>query len=462
VSAHVLTLGCARNEVDSEELAARLVADGYQMVTDPADAEVVLVNTCGFIEAAKKDSIDALLEVADLKGDGRRTQRVIAVGCMAQRYGAELAAELPELDAVLGFDDYAGIGAQVRRVLAGERVAAPVTGDRRLRQAARPQGASPADLIAPETMPVTLGGPNRWRLRLDDAPYAPLRIATGCDRRCAFCAIPSFRGLYLSRDPAEVVAEAQWLASSGVREVMLVSENSSSYGKDRHESQALERLLARLGQVDGLEWLRVSYLQPAEVRPQLIEAMCTLPKVVPYFDLSFQHASASVLRRMRRFGDGESFLGLVEQIRSYRPEAGLRTNFIVGFPGETDDDLTALHGFMAEAAFDAVGVFGFSAEDGTEAAGLDGQLSASEIDDRLRVTSELAEWLTNARAEQRVGERVRLLLESTTGVGRAAHQGPEVDGATTLTGDGPFAVGDMVWAEVIGCDGIDLVARAVG
>ena len=270
---------------------------------------------------------------------------------------------------------------------------------------------------------------------------APLKLASGCDRRCTFCAIPSFRGSFVSRRPSDVLQEGQWLATQGVKELFLVSENSTSYGKDLGDLRLLETLLPELSGIDGIERVRVSYLQPAETRPGLIEAIASTPGVVPYFDLSFQHASASVLRRMRRFGDPDSFLGLLEQIRSLAPLAGVRSNVIVGFPGETEDDLQTLCDFLVEARMDVTGVFGYSDEDGTEAAGFadDVKLDEDEIRARTEHVTTLVEELNAQRAEERIGEQVVVLVESVDDdvvEGRAAHQGPEVDGTTMLTGAG--------------------------
>ncbi len=312
----LVTLGCGRNEVDSEELAGRLAADGWLLVPEAADADVAVVNTCGFVEAAKKDSVDTLLAAADLKGGGR-TQAVVAVGCLAERYGEQLAAALPEADAVLGFDDYADISARLGSILDGTAHVPHVPRDRR-----RLLPLAPADRAAPvparPDLPAGVApasGPQPLRMRLGDGPTAALKLASGCDRRCTFCAIPTFRGSFVSRRPHEVLAEAAWLAGQGVREIVLVSENSTSYGKDLGDLRLLESLLPDLAAIDGVDRVRVSYLQPAEMRPGLIEAMATTPGVLPYFDLSFQHASGPVLRRMRRFGDTDRFLDLVAAVR---------------------------------------------------------------------------------------------------------------------------------------------------
>jgi len=308
-------------------------------------------------------------------------------------------------------------------------------------------------------------GPRTLRRRLGDGPSAPLKLASGCDRRCSFCAIPSFRGAFLSRRPSDILAEARWLAEQGVREVVLVSENSTSYGKDLGDLRLLETLLPELSAIDGLDWIRVSYLQPAELRPSLVTALATTPKVVPYFDLSFQHSAPGVLRRMRRFGDTDRFLELLGSIRELVPAAGARSNFIVGFPGETDEDYAELERFLTEAGLDAIGVFGYSDEDGTEAAGFPDKLDQDLIDERAAALADLADDLVAQRAAERVGEKVRVLVEEVgaDGVeGRAAHQGPEVDGSVRLTGDlGEIRVGDLVDAVVLDSEGVDLVAELV-
>ncbi|RZU11935.1 SSU ribosomal protein S12P methylthiotransferase [Kribbella rubisoli] len=559
----LVTLGCARNDVDSEELAGRLEAGGFRLVDDAAEADTVVVNTCGFVEAAKKDSVDTLLAAADYKESGR-TQAVVAVGCLAERYGDQLADALPETDAVLSFDDYTDISDRLRSILAGNKHQPHVPRDRRkllplapadrhsapapavpghgdqptagetptaggtghaarlgdhIPEQLRPtNGAVNADsdqptsglkgrfvtgtpeelkIDAPDLATAPASGPRVMRRRLDGGPMAPLKLASGCDRRCAFCAIPMFRGAFMSRRPAEVLREAEWLAETGVRELFLVSENSTSYGKDLGDLRLLETLVGEIAQVPGIIRVRVSYLQPAEMRPTLISAMTATPGVVPYFDLSFQHASGPLLRRMRRFGDSERFLELIAQVRATVPTAGIRSNVIVGFPGETEEDVDILCDFLSRAGLDAIGVFGYSDEDGTEAETYDGKLDEDTIAARLDRVTRLAEDLTSARAESRIGELLEVLIESTdsldaesdeddldetdldetelddaeldeggwseagrTGEGRAAHQGPEVDGSTTVTGlpDG-VRVGDLVSAKVVASDGVDLIAE---
>jgi ribosomal protein S12 methylthiotransferase RimO len=443
----VVTLGCARNEVDSEELAGRLAADGWTLVEDVESAEVALVNTCGFIESAKKDSVDALLEANSLKGHGV-TRAVVAVGCMAERYGNELAEALPEADAILGFDDYKDISARLQSIVAGEKHAAHVPRDRRALLPIAP--AERADAREVEEFS---------RKRLGNTPWAPLKIASGCDRRCSFCAIPYFRGSFISRRPTEIISEARWLAENGVSEMFLVSENTTSYGKDLGDLQLMEKILPEIAVLPGVERVRLSYLQPAEMRPTLLQAMIATDKTAPYFDLSFQHTSPTVLRRMRRFGDTEKFLHLISQIRALSPEAGIRSNFIVGFPGETQEDFDDLANFITQAKLDAVGVFGYSDEDNTEALNLADKVDADVIAQRVETLSSLADEMVSLRAQARIGENVRVLIEDADlQEGRAAHQGPEVDGTTTFIGT-DFAVGQYVDAVVIDSMGADLVAK---
>ncbi len=464
----IVTLGCARNEVDSEELAHRLTTDGWQLVADPDGADAVLVNTCGFVDAAKKDSIDTVLELAG-ESSSKAPAKVIAVGCLAERYGEQLAGALPEASAVLGFDDYPEISDRVRAVLEGRVLTPHTPADRRRLLPISPVDRPAAPGYVPGHMREVSDEPAGWsppvlRRRLAQGPVAPLKLASGCDRRCTFCAIPSFRGSFVSRLPEEILAEAAWLAEDGVRELVLVSENSTSYGKDLGDVRLLESMLPRLGQIGGIERIRVAYLQPAEVRPTLLDAMVEVDAVAAYFDLSFQHASASVLRRMRRFGDGESFLDLIDQVRQRDPRAGIRSNVIVGFPGETSADLEVLADFLQQARLDAIGVFGYSDEEGTAAAQLEGKLSESEIRDRVSAISAIAEEVMAQRAEDRVGELGVLLVESRTGTlleGRLAHQGPD-DGSTagTVSNGDDVEVGHLVRCTIVACDGVDLVAEA--
>lgn len=455
----IVTMGCARNEVDSEELAGRLAADGWTLVDDVEAAEVAVVNTCGFIESAKKDSVDALLEANSLKGHGT-TRAVVAVGCMAERYGKELAQALPEADAILGFDDYQDISARLQSIVSGNAHTPHIPRDRR---ALLPIAPVDRAQVREESFQSAVGaGGSLFRKRLGSAPWAPLKIASGCDRRCSFCAIPYFRGSFISRRPTEILQEATWLSQNGVSELFLVSENTTSYGKDLGDLKLMEKILPEFAQIPGVERVRLSYLQPAEMRPTLLQAMIETEKVAPYFDLSFQHASPTVLRRMRRFGDAEKFLHLITQIRALSPEAGIRSNFIVGFPGETEQDFNELAEFIAAAKLDAIGVFGYSDEDNTEALNLGDKLAEEVIRQRVESLSTLADEVVSLRAASRIGQEVRVLIEDEElQEGRAAHQGPEVDGTTTFIGT-DFTAGEYVDAVIVDSMGADLVAEVRG
>ena len=455
----LVTLGCARNETDSEELAGRLAADGWQLVSDPANAEIAVINTCGFIESAKKDSIDALIQAHSLKSNGV-TKAVVAVGCMAERYGNELAEEMSETDAILSFDDYKDISTRLNTILDGGKINPHTPKDRRsllpIAPVDRAQVREERKLV--EVNPIG----SVLRKRLDNAPIAPLKIASGCDRRCSFCAIPYFRGSFISRKPEEIIEEAKWLADNGVSELYLVSENTTSYGKDFGDLKLMEKLLPELSKISGVERIRLSYLQPAEVRPSLLQSMISVEKVVPYFDLSFQHANGDLLRSMRRFGDGEKFLHLISQIRALSPNAGIRSNFIVGFPGETDAQFIDLVEFLSQAQLDAIGVFGYSDEDNTEALSLNGKVLPEVISERVEELSTLVDELITQRSEMRIGEQIRVLIEDEAEQeGRAEHQGPDVDGSTFIKSRNKYRVGEYIDAVVSDVEGVDLIAQVI-
>ena len=455
----LVTLGCARNETDSEELAGRLAADGWVLVSDPAKAEIAVINTCGFIESAKKDSVDALLEAHSLKSNGI-TKAVVAVGCMAERYGNELASALPEADAILGFDDYQDISARLSTIIDGGKITTHTPKDRRTLLPIAPADRAEKKAAAQIDGPFPLG--TVLRKRLDNAPIAPLKIASGCDRRCSFCAIPYFRGSFVSRRPTEIIEEAKWLADNGVSEIYLVSENTTSYGKDFGDLKLMEKMLPDLSKIDGIKRIRLSYLQPAEVRPSLLQAMVSVDKVVPYFDLSFQHANGDLLRSMRRFGDGEKFLHLIAQIRALNPEAGIRSNFIVGFPGESDAQFMDLIEFLTQAQLDAIGIFGYSDEDKTEGKTLENKVEPELITERVNELSTLVDELITQRAEARIGQKVCVLIEDEAEQeGRAEHQGPDVDGSTFVKSRNKYRVGEYVDAVVSDVIGVDLIAQAL-
>jgi MiaB/RimO family radical SAM methylthiotransferase len=379
---------------------------------------------------------------------------------MAERYGNELASALPEADAILGFDDYQDISARLSTIIDGGKITTHTPKDRRtllpIAPADRAEKKAAAQIDGPSPLGTVL------RKRLDNAPIAPLKIASGCDRRCSFCAIPYFRGSFVSRRPTEIIEEAKWLADNGVSEIYLVSENTTSYGKDFGDLKLMEKMLPDLSKIDGIKRIRLSYLQPAEVRPSLLQAMVSVDKVVPYFDLSFQHANGDLLRSMRRFGDGEKFLHLIAQIRALNPEAGIRSNFIVGFPGESDAQFMDLIEFLTQAQLDAIGIFGYSDEDKTEGKTLENKVAPELITERVNELSTLVDELITQRAEARIGQKVSVLIEDEAEQeGRAEHQGPDVDGSTFIKSRNKYRVGEYVDAVVSDVMGVDLIAQVL-
>ncbi|MDP9022056.1 MAG: 30S ribosomal protein S12 methylthiotransferase RimO [Actinomycetota bacterium] len=473
----IVTLGCARNEVDSAQLAGSMVEAGYRYVDDPRGADVVLVNTCTFITPASQESVDTVLAACDLKQGG--TRAVLVVGCMAERYRDQLAAELPEADAVVGFGAYPRLPQIVGDVLAGRPVArfAGAPPDAAARNGTRSSAASlpllPADGSRRGYQPqdaldrIPPSGPQAsFRSSDADRPWAYLKIASGCDRACTFCAIPSWRGRFRSRPLAEVVAEAEWLVDRGARELVLVSENTTSWGKDLPGGRSLQvALLERLSAIDRLEWIRLVYLQPAELQPPLVEAIAQLPKVASYFDLSLQHVSAGVLARMARSGSSERWGALVADVRDLDPDAVFRSSFIVGFPGETDADHRELVTFLEDQRLDWVGLFAFSPQDGTPAAAFTEQVPADLVDARLNELVDLQERVAEDAARRFVGRRLRATVQGVfDGVclARSYREAPDTDGDIRLVApDGlPVTVptGRTIDVDVLAADGVDLVA----
>ena len=428
---HLTTLGCPKNAVDSEKMAAALIRDGLEATDSVEDADLVVVNTCAFIEAAREESIEVALALAA----GRRPgARLVLTGCMAERYGEELVSALPEADAVVGFAGEAS--------LAGDVLGVPVASPRR-----KPQGV--ADLLDLPRRPPT-------------HPWAYLKVAEGCDRACAFCAIPGFRGRQVSRQPDAVEVEARSLVQHGVKELVLVAQDVASYGRDADRPGDLAPLMHRLDGLvaEGLLRQRLLYLYPSDVRGPLLDAMCELPTAVPYFDLSLQHASGPLLRRMRRWGDAQRFLGLIEGVRARRPDAAFRSNFIVGFPGETEADHDALGAFIEAADLDWAGFFAFSPEDGTPAASMDGAPAPALVAERLSELTEVQDRITQARRHALVGQRVDVLIDEAVGgvaIGRTHREAPEIDGVVELRGH--LTPGRVVPAVVSAVAGPDLEAE---
>jgi ribosomal protein S12 methylthiotransferase RimO len=445
----LVTLGCGRNEVDSANAAGLLQAAGYRVVDDPEQAEVVLVNTCAFVEAAKRESIETVLDAAALKRSGT-ARSVLVMGCLAERYTEELRAELPEVDAVVPFEDYRRLPGLLGE--GGAATAAPPV---------PPSLVPPDRRVLPMVFPApaTAAFPPRAAA---GGPVAMVKLAEGCDRECSFCAIPSFRGPFRSRRPTEILAEVAWLAGQGVSEVCLVAENSTSYGKDLGGREALVHLLRDLAGVDGLRRVRLNYLQPDELTGGLLEEMAANPVVCSYFDLSLQHASAPVLRRMRRGGSRAAFLELVARIRALDPDAAFRSNFILGFPGERAADVRELEDFLEEARLDWVAFFAWSPEDGTAALRLDRRVPPRTARARVERLQELQDRLLGEVQAGWVGRQLEVLVErveGSTAEGRSFREGVDCDGVVRVDGhQGP--VGAYLRVEVTAAAGPELHARA--
>ncbi len=414
-----------------------LAKRGCLPVPDPSKADILIVNTCGFIEEAKAESIEAILDAARLKKRGRRPKLVVT-GCLAQRYGGELAREFPEIDVLAGIDDVGRIADL-------------------LEDGAPPPGSFP--------LPRSLADARAPR-RLLGPPYSAfLKISEGCDMRCAFCAIPAIRGRFRSRPIEDVVKEARHLAGDGVRELNLVAQDTSGYGRDLYGKPRLVDLLRRLSGVEGLEWVRIHYLDPARVTMDLVRAVADLPRVCPYFDVPLQHVNARVLRSMNRVGNRAVFERMIRGIRDVSPEAALRTTFIVGYPGETEAEFGELLEFVAEARFDHAGFFAYSREEGTAAADLPGQWDEPVRIERLNRANRVQEAVAPAAHERWLGAVRRMVVEGVSGGktwGRVDLQAPEVDGVTWLEGARGPAKGTWIDVEVTDLAGPDLIGRRKG
>ena len=438
--AALVSLGCAKNTVDSEIMLAALARAGYALVPDAAEAQVAIVNTCGFIEDAKRESIDAILDVGALKETGGLETLVVA-GCLAERYRGELAQGLPEVDLFIGTREYDRLPELL---------------------AARAEGALPAR----EAFSDTLMDYSRRlpRILAEPGPSAYLKVAEGCSRPCTFCVIPRFRGRFRSRPLEVVLEEAEALAAAGVVEVNLLAQEITSYGTDLGMGWSLARLLERLNDVKGLRWIRVLYNYPRGVTGELLEAFRDLPKVVEYIDMPLQHIATPVLEAMRRGIDETETRALVSRIRETVPGAALRTTLLVGFPGETEEDFARLLEFTGETRFTRMGAFVFSPEEKSLAARLPGRIPAGVARGRLRRLLALQEKIQAEANEALVGTRVEVLAEGVTAEGllrgRTRHQAPEVDGEVFLHETAAEA-GEIIPCEVIGTDGVDLIARGV-
>jgi ribosomal protein S12 methylthiotransferase len=440
-----VSLGCPKNLVDSEVMLGTLKRRGHHVVSDVASADVIVVNTCAFIDRAKKESIDAVLEMAKLKTEGSLglSRRLIVTGCLAERHDADLRREIPEIDATLGTGQIPEI------VDAVEGRATQV--DRMTR---RPEWIYDAD--SP-------------RVQSTASHTAFVKISEGCDYTCTFCIIPTLRGLHRSRRPDDIEREVRRLAEAGVREIVLVAQDSTRYGLDLGQRGALAPLLRRLGTIDGIRWIRVMYAYPATVSDEILDAIASVDKVVKYVDMPLQHASESVLKRMKRPTGKGNLLGMVERVRRRVPGVAFRTTFIVGFPGETEQDFKELTTFVEQAEFDHLGVFTYSDEEGTAAFDLEGRVPARVKKARQSELMKIQKKIALRRNKARVGSRMEVLVEGPHPdtdlllVGRLASQAPEIDGSILLSdpGENPPGRGDFVTCEITKAHPYDLEARVV-
>ncbi len=450
-----VSLGCPKNLVDSEVMLGMAEKDGHEITADASQADVLVVNTCAFIDRAKQESIDTILEMAELKKQvaGRK---LVVTGCMAERYRDELKKEIPEIDAIYGTGEVEGL-------------ASFMTGQARPAGAAIPMTVHKKPVFGVD-LPTYIYDANTPRKRVTPGHYAYVKIAEGCDYKCAFCIIPKMRGHYRSRPIESIVQEAHQLAAQGVKELLLISQDSTFYGIDRGERGALPMLLRALNDVAGIEWIRLLYLYPTTITGDVIDAIADLDKVVKYIDLPLQHASDTVLKRMKRPGTRQSYVRLLANIRARIPNVALRTTFIVGFPGETAEDFAELEGFISEIGFDHVGVFTYSHEEGTSAHELTDDVPAATKKKRQNSLMTRQKKIVAARQKRRVGEQARLVVDGPSPEhelvmqGRLPGQAPEIDPVVYLTDCDPsdFPSGLFVNVEIVGAEGYDLIARPVG
>ncbi len=443
-----ISLGCPKNLVDSEVMMGQLKNKGFEITADAAEADTVVVNTCGFIASAKQESIDAILEAARLKIDGKAT-RLIVAGCLVERYRDELSAGMPEVDAFIGTS-------QINDILT---VCDPDTNTRALPVVSL--GHQSAIYLYDESTPRVLATPGH---------YAFIKIAEGCDRPCAFCFIPQMRGHFRSRRFGSIVAEAQQLAAEGIRELILVAQDSSRYGEDLGKEDALAHLLRELSHTAGIEWVRVMYTYPTHISDAFLDVLATEPKAVKYLDMPLQHASQNILKLMKRGGNRASLERLIRRVRERVPGIGVRTTFITGFPGETEADFEELLTFVKNVEFDRVGVFAYSDEEGTAAYELPDKVEPRVAERRRKQLMKEQARISKKRNKQRVGETVAVLFEGEAKEsellwqGRLETQAPDIDGCV-LINDAPDGVlpvpGDMVNVLITGAQEYDLVGRIV-
>ena len=460
----LVSLGCPKNLVDSEVMLGLAQTAGHQLTADAADADVLVVNTCAFIDKAKQESIDTILEMAELKKTGK-CSKLVVTGCLAERYRDGLREHIPEIDVVLGTGEVPEI---VTALATGSRLQT-----RGLIQVLRSNGqpiVPAAGSLKPEAdqagLPTYLYDAETPRLLATPRHYAYVKIAEGCDYKCAFCIIPRLRGRYRSRPAESIVREAERLAAQGVKELLLISQDTTFYGIDRAERGALAALVRRLNRIDGLEWIRLLYLYPTTIGDDVLDAMAECEKACKYVDLPLQHASDAVLQRMKRPGTRASYERLLDRIRTRVPGVTLRTTFIVGFPGETDADFGALQKFVSHVEFDHVGVFTYSHEDRTSAFELADDVPARIKAQRQRQLMAQQKQIVTRAQKRRMGERIRLVVDGPGEHdlvlrGRTGGQAPDIDSLVYLTECDPsaLAAGQFIDAEIVGSRGYDILAK---
>jgi ribosomal protein S12 methylthiotransferase len=445
----VVSLGCPKNTVDSEVMLGKLAQDHYVLVKDPAEAEVVIVNTCGFIEASKKESIDTILDMAKLKKSGHLKSLVVG-GCLAHRYGDELKKELPEIDILFGLNDVENVARQIQ----GEPL--PLHPGQAEKAPLLPQSLNEATYVYDASSPRFLSTPSH---------FAYVKISEGCDLPCTFCIIPKIRGHHRSRSLEDIEREALNLASQGVKELCLVAQDSTWYGSDRYGKPRVAELLARLAQVPGLEWVRLHYLYPSRVTDEMLKVMAQYPKLTPYFDVPLQHASDKILKAMKRIGNRELLEKLIQRIRQAVPNASIRSTFIVGFPGETEKDFEELLEFLKQSQMDYVGFFAYSQEENTPAGTMPDQVPEKIKQERMAKAYQVQEEIAEKSHQRWVGEKLRAVVESIDDngmvYGRTQYQAPEVDGVVLIEGIHKTKPGQWVDIEITHTLNLDLVGKRI-
>ena len=434
----MVSLGCPKNQVDAEMMLANLIADGFELTNDETQADAIIVNTCGFIEDAKREAIDNILEVAQLKKSGK-LKALIVTGCLAQRYKKEMQADLPEIDAIVTLGQNENIARIVRDAINSKEQL----------------------LFSSSVSDMALSGD---RILTTPQYMAYLKIAEGCDNCCTYCAIPKIRGRYRSRRLDDIIAEAENLANSGVREITVVAQDTTRYGEDLYGKSMLPELLKRLNEIDKLKWIRVLYTYPERISDELLDTVANCDKVVKYFDIPIQHASDGILKRMNRKSDNKGLYELIDKIRTKIPDVTLRTTMIVGFPGETDEDFTTLAQFVKSAKFDRLGCFMYSQEEGTLAAEMDDQIEPDIKERRYEVIMTEQSVISETLAQSKIGETFEVLVEGYDRLnkcyyGRTKADAPDIDGKTFFTSEKKLNDGEFVNVKITDTIEYDLVGE---